>query len=190
MADAIFAASFLNACIRHGDRVRKANFAPAVNARGPLFVHEDGIVKRSTYHVFEMYVWLLQTHTLPALARTRGLDADGTEVPLIDVVATGNPESGALSIALLNKSPDSASPVRLRVNGALAADSAMVTVLGAAAPDAFNDVAHPRRRAPAHQHDQNHRRPYHSRPPQTAKGSAGPLVPQARTPRGETVPEG
>jgi alpha-N-arabinofuranosidase len=190
MADAIFAASFLNACIRHGDRVRMANFAPAVNARGPLFVHEDGIVKRSTYHVFEMYVWLLQTHTLPALARTRGLDADGTEVPLIDVVATGNPESGALSIALLNKSPDSASPVRLRVNGALAADSAMVTVLGAAAPDAFNDVAHPRRRAPAHQHDQNHRRPYHSRPPQTAKGSAGPLVPQARTPRGETVPEG
>jgi hypothetical protein len=90
-------------------------------------------------------------------------------VPLIDVVATGNPESGALSIALLNKSPDSASPVRLRVNGALAADSAMVTVLGAAAPDAFNDVAHPRRRAPAHQHDQNHRRPYHSRPPTDRK---------------------
>ncbi|WP_405719922.1 hypothetical protein OG607_06495 [Streptomyces sp. NBC_01537] len=143
MADAIFAASFLNACIRHGDRVRMANFAPAVNARGSLFVHEKGVVKRSTYHVFEMYASLLETHTLPAVAHTRGLDADGTEVPLIDVAATGNPESGTLSIALLNKSADSESPVRLRVNGALAADPATVTVLGAASPDAFNDVAHP-----------------------------------------------
>ena len=42
MADALFTASFLNACLRHADVVRMANIAPTVNTRGPLFVHPDG----------------------------------------------------------------------------------------------------------------------------------------------------
>jgi hypothetical protein len=48
MADAMFSACFLNACLRHADTVQMANIAPLVNTRGPLFVHPKGIVKRTT----------------------------------------------------------------------------------------------------------------------------------------------
>ena len=35
MADALFSASFLNACLRHTEDVGMANIAPIVNTRGP-----------------------------------------------------------------------------------------------------------------------------------------------------------
>ena len=51
MADALFSACFLNACLRHSDVVDIACFAPVVNTRGPIFVHPDGIVRRTTFYV-------------------------------------------------------------------------------------------------------------------------------------------
>ena len=50
MADAVFSACFLNACNRHCDVVKMANFAPTVNTRGCIFTYDEGIVLRSTYH--------------------------------------------------------------------------------------------------------------------------------------------
>jgi alpha-N-arabinofuranosidase len=38
MADALFAASFLNACLRHAEDIGMANIAPIVNTRGPLLL--------------------------------------------------------------------------------------------------------------------------------------------------------
>ncbi|GAH18307.1 unnamed protein product, partial [marine sediment metagenome] len=55
MADALFTASFLNACLRHSEVVTMANVAPLVNTRGPLFVHPKGIVKRTHFHAMAMY---------------------------------------------------------------------------------------------------------------------------------------
>ena len=59
MADALFSASFLNACLRHAEDVGMANIAPIVNTRGPLYVHPLGLVKRTTFHVLAMYGNLL-----------------------------------------------------------------------------------------------------------------------------------
>jgi len=143
MADAVFTAAFLNACIRHGDRVKMANFAPAVNMRGPLYVHEHGLVKRTTYHVFGMYTSLLESHTLPTTARSQTLETGDENVPVIDVVATGDPKSGNLSIVLINKSACKDSTVQLRMDGSLINAAASVSTLGAHSPDAYNDVHHP-----------------------------------------------
>jgi alpha-N-arabinofuranosidase len=66
MADALFAASFLNACLRHADQVTMANIAPLVNTRGPLFVHSAGIVKRPHFHTLAMYANLLQRRVVDA----------------------------------------------------------------------------------------------------------------------------
>ncbi|MFF9040552.1 alpha-L-arabinofuranosidase C-terminal domain-containing protein [Streptomyces sp. NPDC014892] len=129
--------------MRHGDRVRMANFAPAVNARGPLFVHESGIVKRSTYRIFAMYASLLETHALPTSAQSCGLATGDTEVPLVDLVATGNPETGALAIALLNKWDGSEARVQFRIGGDLVRTHADMIILGAPSPDSYNDVGHP-----------------------------------------------
>lgn len=56
MADAVFTACFLNAMNRHCDIVGMANFAPILNTRGCIYSYKDGLVLRSTYHVFDLYV--------------------------------------------------------------------------------------------------------------------------------------
>ena len=66
MADALFSASFLNACLRHADDVGMANIAPIVNTRGPLYVIPEGIVKRTTFHVLAMYANLLREQVAKA----------------------------------------------------------------------------------------------------------------------------
>jgi alpha-L-arabinofuranosidase len=65
MADALFSASFLNACLRHAEDVGMANIAPIVNTRGPLFVHPKGLVKRTTFHVLSLYANELQDRLPP-----------------------------------------------------------------------------------------------------------------------------
>ena len=55
MADAVFTACFLNMCIRNSDIVGMANFSPVVNTRGMIYTCPEGIVLRSTYHVFDAY---------------------------------------------------------------------------------------------------------------------------------------
>ncbi len=49
-------ALILNTLNRNCDIVGMACFAPIVNTRGCIFTHPEGIVLRSTYHVFELYV--------------------------------------------------------------------------------------------------------------------------------------
>ncbi len=56
MADAVFTACFLNAMNRNCDIVGMANFAPILNTRGCIYSNKEGIVLRSTYHVFDLYV--------------------------------------------------------------------------------------------------------------------------------------
>jgi alpha-N-arabinofuranosidase len=56
MADAVFTACFLNMANRNCDIVGMTNFAPVVNTRGCIYTYRDGIVLRSTYHVFDLYV--------------------------------------------------------------------------------------------------------------------------------------
>ena len=86
MADAVFSAGFLNTCLRHADSVRMANMAPVVNTRGPLYVHPGGLVKRTTYHVLQMYANLLAEHV--ADAWTGGDRLEGSEIQALDAVAT------------------------------------------------------------------------------------------------------
>ncbi len=76
MADAVFSASFLNGCLRHADSVHMAGLAPVVNARGPLFVHPKGIVKRTTFHVLGMYSNLLQPNVVAGQIVSEDLRVD------------------------------------------------------------------------------------------------------------------
>ena len=79
MADAVFSAGILNTCLRHAGTVRMANMAPVVNARGPLYVHPGGIVKRTTFHVLQMFANLLEENV--ADAWTSGDRLEGSEHP-------------------------------------------------------------------------------------------------------------
>ena len=141
MADALFSACFLNRCLRHCDIVKMANFSPVVNTRGAVFVHDKGIVKRTSYHVFWMYTNLLEANVAPVDVSCGTLTDGKSSVPVLDAVLTVSDDGKRRVLAVVNKSPDAA--VQLDVS-ALTARSVIApyqaTVLAGASPDDYNDI--------------------------------------------------
>ena len=140
MADAIFSASFLNTCLRHAATVRMANMAPVVNARGPLYVHPAGIVKRPTFHVLAMYANLLAENVADSWVTSDPLvHAEGT-VPALDAVATCDDGMHHWRLSLINRQPDQALACTVMLAGGPLHGRYRATVLTGDSPDAYNDV--------------------------------------------------
>ncbi|MFW6388081.1 MAG: alpha-L-arabinofuranosidase C-terminal domain-containing protein, partial [bacterium] len=169
MADAVFSACFLNACLRNADIVGMANFAPVVNTRGAIFTHPEGIVLRTTFHVFEMY-WSMTGDTVidswirggqseggGAIeagerkgATVRGGETAGdrqaardgkTAAAQLDCVATRGGD-GVVSFAIANRSRVEREEVTLSVYG-LPVDSAEGRTLSGPEADSYNSIEHP-----------------------------------------------
>ena len=86
MADALFSACFLNACLRHADIVDIACFSPIVNTRGAIFVDKDGITRRTTYYVFYMYTNYLEKYNVPLTTNFTKLTDGKSETGVFDAV--------------------------------------------------------------------------------------------------------
>ncbi|MDN0198179.1 alpha-L-arabinofuranosidase C-terminal domain-containing protein [Streptomyces sp. S.PNR 29] len=141
MADALFSAGFFNACLRRGDVVKMANIAPSINTRGPLFVHPEGIVKRSTFHVMAMYAGLLGERVLDSHGTSPELDGAG--VPVVDSLATLDASKSRITLALVNRDPAASVACDVRVSGHSVDGSYPATVLDGPDGDAYNDVDRP-----------------------------------------------
>lgn len=145
MADALFSASFFNACIRHADDVGMANVAPLVNTRGPLFVHPEGIVRRTHFHTMAMYANQLEDHVGQLDVKSGQLRHGNRTVNVIDAIATVDKSGKRWAVSLVNRHPseDVACTVKMKeipLNGAYKA-----TLLTGDSRDAFNDIEHPNR---------------------------------------------
>lgn len=148
MADALFSASFLNACLRHAGDVGMANIAPIVNTRGPLEVHPRGIVRRTTFHTLAMYANLLQPRVAPAEVASSPLTAGRQGVALVDALATVNESRTAWSLVLINRHPTQAVPCAVSLGTRPLDGPHQATVLAGDSCDAFNDRDHPDRVTP------------------------------------------
>lgn len=142
MADAVFSACFLNECLRNADIVGMANFAPVVNTRGVIFTHKDGIVKRSTYYVFELYTKYMGDVVLDSYIEGEEkyyINGEGVcgEVDCIDAVATVHSASNNIAVSLINKHISEEKTVTLQV-GAYK-NVRVVTLSGKSAND-YNDI--------------------------------------------------
>jgi alpha-N-arabinofuranosidase len=147
MADAILHASFLNTCLTNCDSVAMTNLSPLVNARGPIFTHETGVVLRPTYHVCELYSAQLAAEVLDSFARIPDFEAqvagETITLPHGDFVVTADRDAGSLALSLVNLHP--AEPLRCRVwvPGRMLVGEGRLSTLTGAHPDSFNDVTHP-----------------------------------------------
>jgi alpha-L-arabinofuranosidase len=148
MADALFSASFLNACLRHSEHVTMANVAPLVNTRGPLFVHPQGIVKRTSFHAMTMLANLLQERVVEAEVQSEPLTQDANSVATVDGIATVDGAGETWSLALINRHPLEAVACTVTLPGRALNGSFKATVLTGDSPDAFNDIEHPDRVVP------------------------------------------
>jgi alpha-N-arabinofuranosidase len=148
MADAIFSAGFLNACLRHARTVRMANMAPAVNTRGPLFAHPRGIVRRTTFHVLKMYSDLCCPNVADAFVSADALPHADKSAPVLDAVVTCTSDWKTLVLTAINRHPEMEVSCSLRVDGAPLEGAFPATLLSGDSPDAYNDVERPNRVVP------------------------------------------
>ena len=148
MADAVFSACFLNSCLRHCDVVGMANFSPAVNTVGAIYTHEDGIVLRPTYHVFDLFA----NHTyeeilLSALAspsfEAQAEHGGSTSVRHLDAVVTRDPTTGNVGISLVNLHGENSIECRIRGLGSAEFSGATARTVNGASTDAYNDIDQP-----------------------------------------------
>ena len=148
MADAVFAAGFLNTCLRHAGTVRMACMAPVINTRGPLFVHPEGIVRRTTFHVMAMYANRLAENVAPAQVTGDPFARGDESVPALDAVATCDDAMSHWRLVLINRDPESELRCSVSLGGEPLDGTHQVTVLAGGSPDAFNDVDQPDRVIP------------------------------------------
>ena len=142
MADAVFSAAFLNTCLRNCDLVKMACFSPIVNTRGAIFTHENGIVLRPQYFVFELYTNLLKDTVLDIWSEDvptiSGVYRDDPRtVDTVDAVVTC--ANGEYAIAAINKDPDAAQPLML---SALDGNPGQMRIhtLNGPSTDSYNDI--------------------------------------------------
>jgi alpha-N-arabinofuranosidase len=148
MADALFSASFFNACLRHADDVGMANIAPTVNTRGPLFVHPEGIVKRTHFHAMAMYANLLKERVVDIQVTSGKLTQGEDTVAAIDAVATVDRSGNDWAIALVNRHPSEDVACTIKRGDTLLEGIHEATVLAGDSTDAYNDIDHPDRVVP------------------------------------------
>jgi alpha-N-arabinofuranosidase len=148
MADAIFAACFLNQCLKHCDLVGMANFSPAVNARGAIFTHESGIVLRSTYRVFELFTkymgeivvdsWISDNESFDV-----EIDSQPVQVPALDCVATKRQDTGEICLSVVNRNPEKAAELSIDVPGEPAIKKAKFYTVSSSDKNDYNDIDRP-----------------------------------------------
>lgn len=148
LADALFTASFLNACLRHSDVLTMANVAPLVNTRGPLFVHPQGIVRRTHFHALAMYADLLENRVGTAQVSSGRLPHDGNSVAVLDAVATVNDSGTEWAIAMVNRHPSDPLHCSVSIGDRPLDGVYKATVLAGESADDFNDIEHPGRVVP------------------------------------------
>lgn len=148
MADALFSASFLNACLRHAEDVGMANIAPIVNTRGPLFVHPAGIVKRTTFHTLALYANQLEAQVAKLDVEASHLSHHHEVIPVADAIATVGQDGRAYALALVNRHPAKALTCTLKRGEVPLEGTYAAIVLAGDSAEAYNDVEHPHRVTP------------------------------------------
>ena len=148
MADALFCASFFNACLRNAEDVTMANVACLVNQTGPLYVHPEGIVKRTHFHTMAMYANLLETNVAKTQIDSDRLTHGPSSVAMVDAIATVDDSGKNWSVAIMNRHPSNEVTCTLKMGDLPLDGTYRATVLTGDSPDAYNDIEHPNRVAP------------------------------------------
>lgn len=148
VADALISASLLNSCLRHCEDIGMANMSPIINTRGALYVHPEGIVKRTTFHTLAMYSNLLEDRVVPIQFRSDSISKDEKSVPVIDAIVTSDKSGRNWSLAIVNRHPDSIKSCSIKISGKLLDGNFDATILSGNSPEDYNEIENPERVIP------------------------------------------
>ena len=136
----------INELNRNCDIVGMANYAPAVNTRGCIFTHPQGIVLRTTYHVFDLYtnymgdiVLNTWSEDMPSM-EVESKDHQQISLPALDVLATRWSDRSGIAVAAVNKDPESSQTLQLKISGVKG--KAKQFYITGNSTESYNDVQH------------------------------------------------
>ena len=139
LEDALVCAQYLNSFIRHADTVKIACIAQIVNVIAPILAGPDGLLVQSTYHPFRLYSQHARGVALdPIVESPTYVAGDRGEVPVLDVAASYDAGSRALTAFLVNRDQSQDLDVRLSFGDRKPAPNITVDVLTGDDPKAHN----------------------------------------------------
>ena len=142
MADAVFSACFLNTCLRHSDVVDIACISPITNTRGPLFVHPEGIVRRTSFYTMKMYANDLLPFIVPIDTKVGTISLQDDSTKVLDMILTTDKAGEKYVCAIANKDPEKA--VSLSVDfkgmGIKTPKKVSARILSGKSADDYNDI--------------------------------------------------
>jgi alpha-N-arabinofuranosidase len=116
VADAVVVGNLLISLLRHTDRVHSASLAQLVNVIAPIMTEPGGrIWRQTTFHPFaQASRWAVGDVLRVAVDAPTYETARFGDAPLVDSVATRDPQTGAVAVFVVNRS--TTAPVRIGVD--------------------------------------------------------------------------
>ena len=149
LEDALVVAQWLNVFLRRCDVLQIACLAQIVNVIAPILTTREGLLKQSTFYLFQLFRQAarglaLDVHVASPHYTTRQFG----DVPLLDVSASHDPETGVGAVFLVNRSQQETLPVELLWQQQSPQRMVQSIRLAGANPKAANTFAHPTAVAP------------------------------------------
>ncbi|MDY0911189.1 alpha-N-arabinofuranosidase [Microbacterium sp. CFBP9034] len=119
VADAVVFGSLMISLLKHADRVASASLAQLVNVIAPIMTEPGGPAwRQTTFYPFAITSRLARGDALRVRLDTPTYEtAAYGEVPLVDAVATRDPETGQSAVFLVNRSVEEAVQVTVAISG-------------------------------------------------------------------------
>ncbi|MCZ2824555.1 MULTISPECIES: arabinosylfuranosidase ArfA [unclassified Modestobacter] len=150
VADAVVVGSLLISLLKHADRVTSASLAQLVNVIAPIMTEPGGPAwRQTTFFPFALTSRLARGTALRVeLSSETYRTTEHGDVPLVDAVATHDPETGATAVFLVNRAIEG--PTTVTVDASSLGDVRVLEThtLNDDDPYAVNTLAEPTRVTP------------------------------------------
>jgi alpha-N-arabinofuranosidase len=114
LEDALVAAQWMNVFLRKSDVLKIACLAQIVNVIAPILTTRDALLKQSIYYPFMLFSRLASGNALDVTVRAPRYNTRRFgDMPLLDVSASHNPETGSSAVFIVNRSQTDAITVDL-----------------------------------------------------------------------------
>jgi alpha-N-arabinofuranosidase len=104
LEDALLVGGILNTLMRNADRIKIACLAQLVNVIAPLVTNASGLLRQTIYYPYRWALEFAHGNVLNLLVESPTYEVSGVgRVPYLDVAATLHPETGGISMFVLNR---------------------------------------------------------------------------------------
>lgn len=150
LEDALLVGGIINTLIRHADRVKLACLAQLINVIAPIMTNGNGLFQQTIFHPYNWALQYARGSVLDMLVEGGSTyEAAGMgQVPHLDITGLFHPESGKITLFVLNRDLSKSHQIEMNWQGDSAAHLLTALVLTGDDLKAVNSFDAPNRVAP------------------------------------------